>query len=231
LPGDALTTTASQRPAVRPRWLLWLVAIAAPLQAAAGVAVVISRPAVSPLSSGALPGYRLPGPSTPLDLRAAATITVPLSVGIPGIGVDSSLVRLGLGSDGSLDVPGDFGVAGWWTGGSAPGDPGAAVVVGHVDSFKGRAVFYRLRELTPGQPIVVRRSDESTVTFVVEALRQYPKDELPIDAIYGPTSEPTLRLITCGGSFDRALGSYRDNVVVFARLASAPSAPAPAVRG
>ncbi len=215
---------------MRPRWLLWLVAIAAPLQAAAGVAVVISRPAVSSVSAGVLEGDRLPGPRRALDLRATATKTVPLSVGIPDIGVDSSLVRLGLGSDGSLDVPGDFGVAGWWTGGSAPGDPGAAVVVGHVDSFKGRAVFYRLRELTPGQPIVVRRSDGSTVTFIVEALRQYPKDKLPIDAIYGPTPEPTLRLITCGGTFDRARDEYRDNVVVFARLLSATPGPAPVVQ-
>ena len=210
---------------------MWLVALAAPLQAAVGVAVVVSRPAVSAgVETGALDNDRLPGPRRALDLRATASKSVPLSLGIPGIGVDTGLVRLGLGADGSLDVPGDFGVAGWWTGGSAPGDPGAAVVVGHVDSFKGRAIFYRLRELTPGQEIVVARSDGSTVTFVVEALRQYPKDELPTDTIYGATPEPTLRLITCGGSYDRSSKSYRDNVVVFASLAPSSAGPAPVVQ-
>ncbi len=198
---------------------MWLVAIAAPLQAAAGVVVVLSRPTVPQVATGTLDSDSLPGPRQAVDLRATASQSVPLSLAIPDIGVGTSLVRLGLGADGSLDVPGDFGVAGWWAGGNSPGDPGPAVVVGHVDSFNGKAVFYRLRELTPGQPIVVARSDGSTVTFVVEALRQYPKDQLPTDAIYGPTPEPTLRLITCGGSYDRSTNSYRDNVVVFARVA------------
>ncbi len=110
-------------------------------------------------------------------------------------------------------------MAGWWTGGAVPGDRGAAVVVGHVDSYRDAAVFYRVRELAPGDPIVVHRSDGSVATFEVQALRQFAKDALPTNAIFGSTSTPTLRLITCGGDFDRARGSYRDNVVVFARLA------------
>lgn len=199
---------------------MWLVALAAPLQAAAGVAVAVSEPsAASSSTSPAAAGAAPPGPGATVRLAPPTATSVPLSIDIPGIDVGTGLVRLGLGPDGSLDVPGDFGAAGWWSGGSAPGDPGPAVVVGHVDSYKGRAVFYRLRELTPGQEIVVGRGDGSKVTFVVEALGRYPKEAFPTDAVYGPTPEPTLRLITCGGSFDRSRDTYRDNVVVFARLA------------
>jgi len=150
---------------------------------------------------------------------------------IPSIEVATSLVRLGVGADGKLDVPGDFGVAGWWTGGSAPGDLGPAVLVGHVDSYRDAAVFYRLHDLAPGDPILVHRSDGTTVRFEVEGLRQFPKDKLPVDAVFGPTAEPTLRLITCGGSFDRSQQTYRDNIVAFARLVPTvitPTEPPPA---
>ena len=137
----------------------------------------------------------------------------PVRVEIPAIGVSSSLVRLGLNPDRTMEVPGDFQVAGWFTG--AP-QPGPAVIAGHVDSRTGPAVFYRLRDLRPGDQIRVVRADRRVVRFKVDSLASYPKQSLPPDAVYGATTTPALRLITCAGSFDRSSRSYRDNLVVSA---------------
>ena len=140
----------------------------------------------------------------------------PVRVEIRAIGVSSPLVRLGLEPDGSMQVPGDFQVAGWFTGGVQPGQLGPAVIAGHVDSKTGPAVFYRLRDLRPGDEIRVVRADRRVVRFRVESLASYPKQSLPDDEVYGATTAPVLRLITCAGTFDRAQGSYRDNLVVSA---------------
>jgi hypothetical protein len=146
----------------------------------------------------------------------------PLRLEIPAIGVSARLVRLGLGADGRMQVPDDFQAAGWFTGAAEPGQLGPAVVAGHVDSRTGPAVFYRLRELRPGDEVRVVRADRRVVRFVVESLASYPKPELPADRVYGPTTAPALRLITCAGSFDRRRRSYRDNLVVEATIAAAP---------
>ena len=140
----------------------------------------------------------------------------PVRVEIPSIGVSSPLVRLGLKRDRSMEVPGDFQVAGWFTSGPQPGQLGPAVIAGHVDSRTGPAVFYRLRDLRPGDQIRVVRADHRVVRFEVDALASHPKQALPTEAVYGATTAPVLRLITCAGSFDRASGSYRDNLVVSA---------------
>jgi sortase (surface protein transpeptidase) len=118
-----------------------------------------------------------------------------------------------------MQVPGDFATAGWFAGGPAPGQLGPAVIAGHVDSRIGPAVFYRLRDLRPGDRIGVVRADGSRLGFVVEQARSYPKAAFPTGAVFGPVPSAALRLITCAGDFDRARGSYRDNLVVFARLA------------
>jgi Sortase domain len=149
----------------------------------------------------------------------------PVRLEIPAIGVASSLVRLGLNPDGTMQVPGDFQVPGWFTGGPEPGQLGPAVIAGHVDSRTGPAVFYRLRELRPGDEIRVVRADRRVIGFEVESLTSYAKDSLPGEAVYGATTAPVLRLITCAGSFDRARRSYRDNLVVSARIADAPARP------
>jgi Sortase domain len=143
----------------------------------------------------------------------------PVRLAIPAIGVATPLVRLGLEADGGMQVPADFGRAGWFTEGPAPGQVGPSVIAGHVDSRSGPAVFYRLRELRPGQAILVQRADGSRLRFVVEQARSYPKEGFPTTAVFGPVPEAALRLITCAGDFDRSRGSYRDNLVVFARLA------------
>lgn len=150
----------------------------------------------------------------------------PVRLAIPAIGVATPLVRLGLEADGGMQVPADFGRAGWFTEGPAPGQVGPSVIAGHVDSRTGPAVFYRLRELRPGQAILVERADGSRLRFVVEQARSYPKEGFPTAAVFGPVPEAALRLITCTGDFDRARGSYRDNLVVFARLAGQVGADA-----
>ncbi|WP_091537533.1 class F sortase [Modestobacter sp. DSM 44400] len=155
--------------------------------------------------------------SGPAPAPAAAT---PQQVRIPAIGVDSSLASLGVDAAGALVPPADFAQAGWYSAGTVPGDVGPAVIAGHVDDYTGPAVFYRLEELTVGDAVQVIRSDGRTVDFRVTRVAQYPKDDFATDEVYGPTTGPELRLITCGGTFDTSRRSYRDNVVVYARSVS-----------
>jgi len=110
-------------------------------------------------------------------------------------------------------------VAGWYALGPRPGEPGSAVILGHVDSKEdGPAVFFRLRELRRGDQIRVRRADGSTVRFVVQRTEQYDKQRFPTDDVYYPTLTPGLRLVTCGGEFDATARSYRSNIIVFAAV-------------
>jgi sortase (surface protein transpeptidase) len=141
----------------------------------------------------------------------------PLRVVIPRIDVDVELVPIGLDDDGAMDVP-DFGLAGWYTEGPAPGHPGPAAIAAHVDSRAGPDVFYRLRELAPGDEVHVTYDSGDEVAFVVREREQAPKDELPGDRIWPVTSDRLLTLITCGGDFDRGVRSYRDNIIVYTEL-------------
>ncbi|NMO51887.1 class F sortase [Actinoplanes sp. TBRC 11911] len=155
---------------------------------------------------------------------AASTRTkvkgIPTRLDIPSIGVHTRLIKLGLNKDGTVQVPpldGDA-PAGWYGRSAVPGATGPAVILGHVDSARdGPAIFYRLSQLKPGAEVTVRRSDGSTVRFHVTRVARYPKTGFPTEDVYGPIPYPALRLVTCGGSFDRNRGSYRDNVVVSAR--------------
>jgi sortase (surface protein transpeptidase) len=144
---------------------------------------------------------------------------VPVRIEIPQIGVRAPVIRLGLNADKSLEVPKDFGDTGWWSGGPRPGERGPAVIAGHVDSYSGPAVFYRLSDLRPHDAIVVVGRDGVRTRFSVIGSQRYPKDRFPTDRVYGATDRPTLRLITCGGDFDRSTGHYLDNTVVYARAA------------
>ena len=149
--------------------------------------------------------------------RAAAG-TTPLGVRIPAIGVDAtSLVPLAIiPATGELAAPVKFDQTGWYAAGPVPGEPGPAVIAAHVDSRAGPAVFFRLKELKPGDKVYVPRSDGVTVTFTVTGVERYPKNAFPTQKVHGPTPDRALRLITCGGSFDYAKRSYRDNIVVYA---------------
>jgi hypothetical protein len=154
------------------------------------------------------------------SIRRYRGTPVPVRLEIPRIGVFSPLQRLGKDRHGAVDVPSgprQWKEAGWYAGGTRPGDPGSAVILGHVDSKRGPAVFYRLRELRRGDRVEVVRAGGSRITFTVDRVEQYDKRRFPTDAVYYPTLAPELRLVTCGGEFDRSRGSYEDNVVVFAR--------------
>ncbi|NYD49331.1 hypothetical protein BJY14_005314 [Actinomadura luteofluorescens] len=144
--------------------------------------------------------------------------SLPVRVSIPSIGVRAPLARLGLGSGGEVRVPPADrpGEAGWYEGGPAPGERGAAVILGHVDSAKGAAVFYDLGRLRPGHRIEVSRADGRVAVFTVESVERVPKGRFPTGRVYGPLGHPGLRLVTCGGAFDRAERGYRDNVIVYA---------------
>jgi Sortase domain len=144
---------------------------------------------------------------------------VPVGLRIPKIQVTTSLEPLGRAPDGTVEVPNQFDLAGWYAPGPRPGDLGSAVILGHVDSDRGPAVFYRLRELRPGDQLTVTGADSSSVRFVVQRTQQHPKDRFPTDDVYYPTLTPTLRLVTCGGEFDHTTGHYRSNVIVFATMA------------
>ena len=145
---------------------------------------------------------------------------LPVRLQIPAIAVSTPLVRLGRLPDGSIEVPHDWNTAGWYDRGPRPGQPGPAVILGHVDSKTGPAVFFRLRALRPRDVVRVGLADGRILVFRVQRVERYPKDKFPTEAVYLPTLNRELRLITCGGEFDYAAGSYRDNIVVYATLAA-----------
>jgi sortase (surface protein transpeptidase) len=144
--------------------------------------------------------------------------TGPMAITIPSIGVQAPIVAVGLRADGAMQLP-DPDQVGWYKRGPRPGAPGPAVLIGHVDDRTGPDVFYRLRELRPGDEILVGQRDGSTTRFIVGRLERHPKTALPTKRIWTTTSRPLLRLITCGGSFDHATGHYRDNLIVYAARA------------
>jgi LPXTG-site transpeptidase (sortase) family protein len=140
---------------------------------------------------------------------------LPARVRIPSIGVDAPLDALHLDSTGALEPPTNFEDAGWYADGTVPGDVGPAVIAGHVDSRAGPAVFFRLGELRAGDLVEVQRGGE-WIDFEVVGATRVAKDAFPTEQVYGPTPDRQLRVITCGGEFDSATRSYRDNVIVYA---------------
>jgi hypothetical protein len=166
-------------------------------------------PTVQPLDSGS---SGLPAPSGVTASRAAP----PARLRIPAIGVDSTLGQLDKKADGTMDVPSDFNQPGWYTRGPAPGEKGPAVILGHLDSYTGPAVFWRLSSLHAGDVVEVDRADGSKATFKVTRTASFSVDSFPTADVYGPTAGPELRLITCGGSYSLARRQYLSNVVAFA---------------
>lgn len=162
----------------------------------------------------------LPAPTGPIAAQPQPTDTRPVAapdaLTIPAIDVSTRLIRLGLTASGALQVPSSPSVAGWYTGSSRPGAIGPAVIVGHIDSYTGAGVFYRLANLRSGDRAYVRRADGTLSIFRVTSVQTYPKAGFPAQAVYGPTPDAELRLITCGGAFDTAHGTYLNNVIVFA---------------
>jgi LPXTG-site transpeptidase (sortase) family protein len=152
--------------------------------------------------------------------RRYAPVSEPMLLRIPSIGVTTELSRLGRAEDLTVEVPADPARAGWYAEGPRPGQLGPAVILGHVDTRDGPAVFSRLPELQSGDQITVERADGTAVTFRVTRTEQVAKDRFPTDKVYLPTLKPEIRLVTCGGTFDRSAGHYRDNVIAYGVLES-----------
>ncbi|HEV2636716.1 MAG TPA: sortase [Actinocrinis sp.] len=143
----------------------------------------------------------------------------PVRIEIAQIHVDAPVQELGLTTTGALAVPTQVNQAGWYTGSALPGQPGPSVIAGHLDSAEGPAVFYGLRELKVGNEISIVLSTGTTVSYHVTGMASDLKSEFPTSAVYGPSPDGELRLITCSGSL--VDGSYSDNLIVFARLDNA----------
>ena len=152
--------------------------------------------------------------------QLAEKVSPPVSLTIPVIGVRTRLIHLGLDRSGALQVPNTAAVAGWYTGSPRPGAVGSSVIAGHVDSYLGPGVFFRLHMLRERDRIYVREADGRIAVFQVSSVRLYTHASFPRTLVYGPTPTSTLRLITCGGTFDYQTRGYLSNVVVFAALAS-----------
>jgi sortase (surface protein transpeptidase) len=143
----------------------------------------------------------------------------PARVSIPSLSIDAKLISVGIEKNGYMQVP-PFGLAAWYKLGPSPGAPGPAVIVGHVDSKKGRDVFFRLKDVKVGETVLVYDKSGAVATFVVDGKEQQLKTALPVDRIWSNTKAAVLRLITCGGRFDRTTGHYLSNVIVYAHLAA-----------
>ena len=207
------------------RWLIAAV-LAAVLAGAAGIWAITHRYEAPTPPSAAAPSPQRPSSSplsSPSSRSPASGVRAgsrPVSVRIPAIDVQLPLIELGLQSDGTLAVPSGSQVSkgAWFTGSPAPGATGPAVIEAHVTTATGKGPFFRLASLTEGDRATVRLADGSSVGFTVYRVARYPKDAFPTGDVYGNTAGPELRLITCGGEFDRSTGHFDDNTVVYARL-------------
>jgi sortase (surface protein transpeptidase) len=155
------------------------------------------------------------------QLVARRQMPIPVRIVIPAIGVDARVVKLGLNSDDTMQVPSNLADTGWFQQGPEPGEVGAAVIVGHLNSGRGPGVFARLAELKAGNVITVYLRDGSRVRFVARSMMRVAKSRFPTNLVYARTAKPSLRLITCAGRLNRATGHHYDNYIVFASLLGA----------
>ncbi|KUL36327.1 peptidase C60 [Streptomyces sp. NRRL F-4489] len=176
-----------------------------------------SRPAVAASAS-----HRAATPRTDLALPRSA----PKRLTIPEIAVDAPFTQLTLAPTGQLNPPpaGDTNLVGWFKDGAAPGERGAAIVAGHVDTKTGPAVFLQLETLKPGSTVEITREDGIVATFKIDSVETFSKANFPNDRVYSDTPDAQLRLITCGGAYDRKAKDYVANVVAFAHLVSSKRA-------
>jgi sortase (surface protein transpeptidase) len=178
--------------------------------------VTLSRPATvsGRASSDGVAGTVTQPDGNRLATAAERPAAVPVRLRIDKLGLTTELVRLNLDQSGTLQAPDSPQVAGWLAEGPVPGDAGPAVLAGHVDSTRGPGVFFLLKSMQLGDRVLVERSDGRTVVFAVTSVEMFPKGQFPADEVYGPTPVPELRLVTCGGPFNRVGGRDLDNVIV-----------------
>jgi len=146
--------------------------------------------------------------------------SVPLALNIPAIGLSAPLSELGLNPNHTVQVPTNYQEPGWYKFGPSPGQMGSSVILGHVDSYQGPAIFFQLRSLRPGDHVNVRLADRVVAHFVVRQVAMYPKASFPTLQVYGSHGYSALQLVTCGGAFDTQTRSYLSNVVVYTSLVS-----------
>ncbi len=190
------------------------------LFAATAGALVVLTGCAGPAQGPAAPApHPVPPPAPTLDgavLADPTRVPEPTAVAIPAIGVASSLVDLGVAADGTAEVPERYELAGWFDLGGRPGSRGPTVLLGHVDSTAGPAVFHDLRDLRPGDLVEVTVADGTVARYAVTTTDRFAKDGFPTAAVFSATTDDLLRLVTCTGEFDRGARSYTDNLVVTA---------------
>ncbi|WP_425834098.1 class F sortase [Streptomyces fractus] len=144
----------------------------------------------------------------------------PKNLTVTSIGVDAKLVPIGLAKDGSLGVPAkrELNTAGWYQGSASPGEPGQAVLTGHVDSDKQRSIFFRLSELSKGDRLAVRRADGRTAHFTVDERKYVRTKDFPTGQVLDRSGSPGLWVITCAPPYDKKTHSYQSNLLVHARM-------------
>jgi LPXTG-site transpeptidase (sortase) family protein len=191
-----------------------LLVLGSALLAMPAAGALTSEPAAT--SGQKLRGVTRPIAPVPITTDTASAATIPGRLVIDAIDVAADVETVGLADDGTVSTPTDIANVGWYSGSRRPGDTGPAVIVGHVDSVDGPAVFAQLAELEVGDIVTVENGGEAALSFAVSTVTRYPKDSFPSEAVYGPSPDAELRLITCGGRYERD-GGYADNVVVFAR--------------
>jgi sortase (surface protein transpeptidase) len=184
-------------------------------------------PAPAP-SAAAVRGTVATPPTAPTATPLSTVHSVPLQLRIPAIDLSVALTTLGENPDGSVQVPSNDREPGWFRLGPTPGELGSAVILGHVDNTLGPGIFFNLRSLAAGDPVFVDRADGSTVEFVVDSVASYPRADFPAQRVYGFDGSSALQLVTCGGVFDHATGSYLSNIVVYTSLVKVMSAAVPA---
>ncbi len=199
--------------------------------AAVGIAAVVVLPQKTsdsarldvPLAVVAPPVTATATQSVPVaELVSSAVIaphlpaSIPTRIQIPALGVTAQVMELGLQRDGSMEVPPGAYPVGWYGGSPTPGQLGPAVLAGHVDWEGEPGTFSRLRELRPGDTVILNRADGTVAAFRVDRVEEHAKDDFPTEEVYGDLDHAGLRLITCGGAFDEGTGNYEDNVIVFA---------------
>ncbi|WP_069174050.1 class F sortase [Streptomyces griseus] len=188
--------------------------------ASAGVPPAPSAPVL------AAPAATAPAPSASPSASAAVDglpRSEPTRISIGEIAVDAPFTPLAIGPTGQLNAPpaDDANLVGWFEDGATPGERGTSVVAGHVDTKTGPAVFLLLSTLKAGSTVDITRKDGVVATFKVDSVETFSKTDFPNDRVYADNDSAQLRLITCGGEYDKKAKDYKDNVVVFAHLNSA----------
>jgi hypothetical protein len=204
------TVVAARRP---PNAVIALALIFAGLFAAgAGLGAIAGAPV--------LPGLGLAHSEPGGPAAKPIARSTPTKISIPAIGVSAPVDTVGLAANGAIGVPpvSDNNLVGWYSGGPAPGQLGPAVIVGHVDGPSGKAVFYRLGQLKPGEKVHLDLANHHVALFTIYSVEYYPKGKFPGDRVYGDMSRPGLRLITCGGDYLGGSVGYADNIVVYASM-------------